>query len=170
MKPGSHPPTPADPIAAAPAPTGASRAGRSATRLRRLLGVAALALALPAAAADRPELDSFTQRLAQRINDYRQQNGLEPLSLSEDLMELATEHSQDMAEQHKLSHDGFRERRRRTNSRICVENVAHNFPSPETLVTGWRESPSHHRNLLEPKVLRMGLAATARYVTFFACR
>jgi uncharacterized protein YkwD len=34
---------------------------------------------------------------------------------------------------------------------------------------GWRHSPEHHRNLLEPKVSRMGIAADARYVTFFAC-
>lgn len=142
--------------------------------MRALLGVIALALALPTLAVERParggEPDGFMRHLAQRINEYRQQQGLNPLELSDELVQLAEAHSNDMAARRQLSHEGFRERRRHTESRICVENVAHNFPTPETLLDGWRRSPAHHRNLLEPKVARMGLAGTARYVTFFACR
>lgn len=114
--------------------------------------------------------DGFTQHLAGRINDYRIRNGLAPLNWSDELTTLASEHSQDMAGERRLSHDGFRERRRRSLSRMCVENVAHNFPTAETLLDGWRRSPGHLRNLLEPKVERMGLAASDRFVTFFACR
>jgi hypothetical protein len=32
-------------------------------------------------------------------------------------------------------------------------------------IRGW-----NHRNLLNPKVERVGIAARERYVTFFACR
>jgi uncharacterized protein YkwD len=146
---------------------------RCADRIRPLLGAAVLALSLPTLAAERPasasEPEGFVQHLAQRINDYRRQQGLPPLTLSDELMQLAAEHSLEMAERRQLSHQGFRERRRRTDSPICVENVAHNFPTPATVLEGWRRSPEHHRNLLEPKVSRMGLAGTARYVTFFAC-
>ncbi len=117
-----------------------------------------------------PAPDGFTRHLAQQINEYRLAHGLAPLSWSDELAGLAAEHSQDMAARRTLSHDGFRDRRRRTASHICVENVAHNFPTAETLLDGWRRSPGHQRNLVEPKVARMGLAATARYVTFFACR
>ena len=131
-----------------------------------------LAAAMPAVAAvdAAPMADGFARHLAQRINDYRLAHGLTPLSWSDELASLAAEHSQDMAARRRLSHDGFRARRRRTDSLICVENVAHNFPTAETLLDGWRRSPGHQRNLVEPKVERMGLAATARYVTFFACR
>jgi uncharacterized protein YkwD len=145
-------------------------------RTRALLSVAAIAMvvAQPAAAAGLPSTppiaDGFTRHLAERINDYRQRHGLAPLALVDDLSALAAEHSQDMASQRQLSHAGFRARMSRTQSKLCVENVAHNFPTPETLLDGWRNSPAHHRNLLEPKVSTMGLAATARYVTFFACR
>jgi len=38
------------------------------------------------------------------------------------------------------------------------------------LLEGWRLSPTHYRDLLEPKVSRMGLAVTTRHMTFFACR
>jgi uncharacterized protein YkwD len=147
---------------------------RGIDRMRAVFTAVVMVAALPALAAERPaqdsQLEGFMQRLALRINDYRQQQGLEPLELSDELVRLAAEHSQEMAERRQLSHEGFRERRRRTQSRICVENVAHNFPTPETLLDGWRRSPSHDRNLVEPKVVRMGLAGTARYVTFFACR
>jgi uncharacterized protein YkwD len=74
-----------------------------------------------------------------------------------------------MATERRLSHDGFRSRFDRTSARICVENVGWNFPFPEAQLEGWRASPGHHRNLLEPKVARMGLSMAGRYVTFFAC-
>jgi uncharacterized protein YkwD len=137
-----------------------------------LLCLAGLAASVPAraAASTAPVPEGFTQHLAERINEYRRAHGLAPLSWSDELAALAAEHSQDMAARRRLSHEGFRERRQRSASRICVENVAHNFPTAETLLDGWRRSPGHQRNLVEPKVERMGLAATARYVTFFACR
>lgn len=160
--------TPAHPTSAL-APARAVGPHRPAWRRRLTLGAAALLLALPAAALEMPPPDGYLRRLAEHINDYRAQHGLAPLSWSDDLTELAAEHTEDMVQRRELTHDGFRERRRRTASRICVENLAHNFPTPEALLNGWRLSPAHHRNLLEPKVLRMGLAAKARYVTFFAC-
>lgn len=111
----------------------------------------------------------YAHRLASLINDYRQQHGLGPLRVVDDLATIATEHSTRMADQRRLSHDGFRGRFDRTNARICVENVGWNFPFPEAQLEGWRASPGHHRNLLEPKVARMGLAVAGPYVTFFAC-
>lgn len=132
----------------------------------------------PATAADRVDVawrtpggaDEPVAQLAERINRYREQQGLGPLAWSDDLAALAGEHSQGMAGAGRLSHDGFRQRLGRSGSRLCVENVAQGFPSAETLLDGWRRSPGHHRNLVEPQVVRMGLAATARYVTFLACR
>jgi uncharacterized protein YkwD len=111
----------------------------------------------------------YAQRLADLINEYRRDRGLGPLAVVEDLRTIATEHSSRMAVERRLSHEGFRNRFDRTNARICVENVGWNFPFPEAQLEGWRASPGHHRNLLEPKVARMGLAVAGPYVTFFAC-
>jgi uncharacterized protein YkwD len=111
----------------------------------------------------------YAQRLADLINQYRQQRGLAPLAVTDDLASIATEHTAQMAAQRHLSHDGFRNRFDRTNARICVENVGWNFPVAEAQLDGWRASPGHHRNLLEPKVARMGIAVSQSYVTFFAC-
>jgi uncharacterized protein YkwD len=47
--------------------------------------------------------------------------------------------------------------------------VGVNFPHPEAQLAGWQASPGHHRNLLEPKVARMGIATERSFVTFFAC-
>lgn len=112
---------------------------------------------------------SYARHLAALINDYRKQHGLGPLALVEDLSAIATEHTARMAEQRRLSHDGFRGRFESTRARICVENVGWNFPFPEAQLEGWRASAGHHRNLLEPKVGRMGVAASRSFVTFFAC-
>jgi uncharacterized protein YkwD len=111
----------------------------------------------------------YVRKLALLINEYRSNRGLAPLELASELNELASEHSSQMAEQRRLSHDGFRERFDRARARLCVENVGVNFPHGEAQLDGWRASPGHHRNLLEPKVARMGIARSASFVTFFAC-
>jgi uncharacterized protein YkwD len=112
---------------------------------------------------------SYSRHLAQLINEYRLRNGLGPLQLVSDLNAIAAQHSTDMAQRRRLSHDGFTERFDRTGAQVCVENVGVNFPHAEAQLDGWRASPGHHRNLLEPKVARMGIAKSSQFVTFFAC-
>jgi uncharacterized protein YkwD len=73
-----------------------------------------------------------------------------------------------MAVRHRLSHQGFAARFCHARSRRCVENVAVGFPTPDMLLEGWRQSPEHRTNLLDPKLSRMGIAVSTRYVTFFA--
>lgn len=142
-------------------------------RVSMLLAAVFVALLSQPAAAVTPSTpratEGYIRHLGELINTYRQRNGLQPLAFAENLAELADEHSVDMAAQRKLSHDGFQSRARRTSSRVCVENVGWNYPTAETQFDGWRRSPTHDRNLLDPKVSRMGLAVTTRYVAFFAC-
>ena len=135
--------------------------------------LALLALGRPGYAADRTNVATasmgYAKRLADLINQYRQQHGLGPLAQVADLTVIAAEHTSRMADQRHLSHDGFRDRFNSTRANICVENVGWNFPFPEAQLEGWRASPGHHRNLLEPKVTQMGVAVSRFYVTFFAC-
>lgn len=142
-------------------------------RPRALLGLLLLTFAVQSTSAsmDVPEApsDGYIRQLSKLINDYRAVNGLAPLVFAQNLAALAGEHSVDMATQRKLSHDGFKTRAQSTRSKVCVENVGWNYPTPETQLDGWRRSPTHDRNLLEPNVSRMGLAVTTRYVAFFAC-
>ena len=139
-----------------------------------LLGTLSLAFAVHSPVAAGNEVpaaatDAFIRELSQLINDYRARHGLQPLTFAENLAALANDHSVDMAARRKLSHDGFRNRAQSTRSKVCVENVGWNYPTAATQLDGWRHSPTHDRNLLEPKVSRMGLAVTTRYVAFFAC-
>lgn len=145
--------------------------GKARAASRLLLTLACALAAAPAPAAEARQLEEgFSHHLAQVINGYRQLQGLPTLEVADELQALASEHSAEMAAQRRLSHDGFQSRFGRTTSRLCVENVGWNHPSAEALLDGWRLSPEHLRNLLDPQVRRMGLAAKARYVTFFACR
>ena len=114
--------------------------------------------------------EAYVRHLAELINGYRQRQGLPPLDFADELAALAGEHSHAMHEQRRLSHDGFRDRLRRAGSRVCVENVGQGYRSAEALLEGWRQSPAHHVNLIADDIARMGIAASARYVTFFACR
>ena len=111
----------------------------------------------------------FIGRVAALINEYRSQHRLDRLTSAAVLEQVADVHSRDMAQARRPSHGGFRERFRQVDGAICVENVAAHFDTPEALFEGWRRSPAHERNLLEPRIVRMGLAARDRYVTFFAC-
>lgn len=148
-------------------------AGFTRFTLGRVTAAVLLCGALPTAmAAEAADLASagFTRQLARLINEYRAQHGLSPLQVADELASIAGEHSSRMAHVRQLSHDGFRGRLQQTRSALCVENVGWNHRTPEALLEGWRQSPAHHRNLLEPGVSRMGLATATRYVTFFACR
>lgn len=124
----------------------------------------------PVSAPPAASAEGYVRHLATLINEYRQRQGLPPLAFADELSALAAEHSDAMATQRRLSHDGFRDRLRRAASRVCVENVGQGYRSAEALLDGWRQSPAHHVNLLADDVARMGIAASARYVTFFACR
>lgn len=132
--------------------------------------VAAVASGPAAAQPGARAIEPPVTQVADLINRYRQDQGLAPLAHADDLWALASEHSKEMAQMSQLSHAGFQGRFQRSRSKVCVENVAFGFATAERLVQGWRDSPTHLRNLLEPKVERMGVAATGRYVTFFACR
>jgi uncharacterized protein YkwD len=114
--------------------------------------------------------EAFVHRLIELVNDYRLEQGLPPLRPADELVALAEEHSEAMAAQRVLTHEGFRARYARAGSKVCVENLGWNHRTAQALLEGWRQSPSHHRNLLNPKVERVGIAARERYVTFFACR
>ena len=141
--------------------------------VRVLIGVVAVSLSTQLAAATPAQKlavsEGYVHHLGNLINDYRASHGLQPLIPAKNLAALADAHSAGMAAQRKLSHDGFRNRAQRAQSDVCVENVGWNYPSPEAQLEGWRNSPTHDRNLLDPNVTRMGLAVNTRYVAFFAC-
>ncbi len=111
----------------------------------------------------------YSQRLGALVNQYRASHGLPDLIVDTTIVGLAHEQSAAMAQAGQLNHDDFPSRVRRSGRPMCVENVGWNYPSPKSQFDGWRASPGHNRNMLDPRVQRMGIGTVAAYVTMIAC-
>ncbi len=88
------------------------------------------------------------------INEYRQHHGLSRLTMNDDMVREARQHSMDMAT-HKMSfgHQYFEQRIARLhthvkNSGAGSENVAYNYKDARTVVQQWLLSPGHKRNIV----------------------
>jgi uncharacterized protein YkwD len=136
----------------------------------RVVLLVVLAAATNLAAAPVDQADPYAVQLGKLINDYRAQHDVPPLAPDASLSELAHEHAARMAQDKRLSHYGFEERFTKAGSPRCVENVGWNQRTPEAEFAGWRDSPTHARNLLDPGIARMGIGIQDRYVAFLACR
>ncbi|MGQ9596748.1 MAG: CAP domain-containing protein [Thermoproteota archaeon] len=114
------------------------------------------------------DLESEKTAFLALINQYRQQNGLPPLSVSSVLMTAAQQHSEDMAARDYFSHttpEGktFVDRIRDAgyNYSTCLgENIAAGYSTAQTVFEAWRNSPSHDQNMLNYcfKAIGIGLA------------
>jgi len=111
----------------------------------------------------------YALRLAALVNQYRLSHGLPVLIVDNTVATLAREHSAAMAKTGQLNHDEFPSRARRSGLARCVENVGWNYRSPEGQFDGWRTSPGHNANMLDPRVDRMGIGTVADYVTMISC-
>lgn len=123
-----------------------------------------------AQAADTSAADTaLTEQVLSAVNRYREEQQLPALQPLPALASLAAEHSSDMAQQRRLSHTGFNGRFERARRTTCVENLAAGFTHAEPMIAGWRQSPDHHRNLLDARVQEVGVASVAGHVTWLAC-
>jgi uncharacterized protein YkwD len=162
----------------------------SAAALRCSVLLAAMALAGCAGDNNPPAgLPSFYQSLAtadakldvktaqSMISGYRKNNGLGPVSIDPELMKLAEEQAHAMATRNKLGHDVWRPFAERIHdstfdAAVAVENVAAGYDNLAEAFSGWRESPPHRANMLNPGVTKMGIAAVyapqSRYKVFWS--
>lgn len=122
---------------------------------------------------EEPERESTARIIHQEINEEREKRSLEPLEYSEELEDIAREHSRDMAERDYFSHrspegESFQDRYREAGYRCGVrqghviyrgaENIAYRYSSveqpkeevAEAIVRQWMNSPGHRRNILQP--------------------
>jgi uncharacterized protein YkwD len=111
------------------------------------------------------------------ISLYRRNNGRDSVALDPDLMAQAQAQADAMAARDKLSHEvsgSLTERLDRAGFRksTAVENVSAGYDTMAEVFSGWRQSPPHNANLLEPGVRRMGIAAAynprTRYKVFWS--
>lgn len=95
-----------------------------------------------------------------------------PLVWNERLEAAALRHTTDMWQHGHFDHtgtDGSRPGDRATAAgyrwRRVGENIARYQTSVEQVVADWLESPSHCRQLMDPRVIEMGAAERSRYWT-----
>ena len=117
-----------------------------------------LAFSIGAAAVSAPanEESDYSQRLVALVNQYRVSHGLPALIVDATIAGLAREHSAAMAKVGQLNHDDFPSRVRRSGLAMCVENIGWNYRTPAGQFDGWRASPGHNRNMLDPRFSRYG--------------
>lgn len=127
-------------------------------------------------------VDAEEQAFLGLINNYRAQNGAGPLTISTTLMRAATWMAVDMANKNYLSHTDSLGRDPFTRMDQCdvaasqgrAENVAAGYETAALVFEGWRNSPGHNANMLNPGYRSMGTArhynAGATYGWYWASK
>jgi uncharacterized protein YkwD len=116
--------------------------------------------------------DTEEQEFLQIINEYRQNNGAGPLTLSDTLSVSSERHSKDMGEYGFFAHDTVRSSYYPARSRpwdrmaaegyryntFKAENIAAGYETAEEVFQGWRNSPSHNHAMLDGNYRAIGIA------------
>src|SRR5829696_8433261 len=151
-----------------------------AGRLRYARAVVAVLAALFAGvagfnqSADAASYDSDELQFLQLINDYRGNNGLGPLLLSDALAVAAEHHSQDMTRYSFFAHNTVASSYYPAGSepwdRMAAEGSDYNTYKGENIAVGyttakeafeaWRNSPLHNRAMLDGRYHVIGIART----------
>ncbi|MCB4771707.1 CAP domain-containing protein [Ancylobacter sp. Lp-2] len=115
---------------------------------------------------------------ASLVSDYRRGRGLSAVAIDPVLMRVAEQQARAMAAADELSHSvggrGFVQRLKSAGwtGLTAVENVGAGYHTLAEAFSGWRDSPSHNKNMLAPGMTKMGIAAIAvprsRYRVYWA--
>lgn len=135
------------------------------------LSGAAAAQGAPGPGSRVPNLERTAGEIIQRTNRFRREQGLKPVEPDAALERAAADFALYLARTDRFGHeaDGSTpaQRAEAHGYEICLisENLAYQFDSrgfsPEGLakktVTGWRQSPGHRKNMVDPDVIETGV-------------
>lgn len=131
----------------------------------------------PRAPVQSPAIARDEAEVRQRINEIRQERGLNQLRDNERLAQVARNYSQKMARKNFFSHtspDGDTSAQRVRSAGIFYlvmgENLfkSTNFPKPVPLaVEGWMDSPGHRENILHPEYTQTGVGIWREGNTYY---
>ncbi len=127
---------------------------------------------VPDTSGKRPDLARAAGLIVDRTNAFRKEHGREPVRVNDKLTAAARYFAEYMAKHDEYGHtaDGSRPADRATKHGydycIVLENIAYAFdsrgfdtgPLAEQFVTGWKESPGHRKNMLDPDATETGVA------------
>ena len=114
---------------------------------------------------------------ASMISQYRANNGLGSVEVDPELTRLAEVQSQAMAAKNKLDHDAKAPLAKRLNgagypATQAVENVSAGYHTLAEAFSGWRNSPSHNKNMLLASATKIGIATAyapkSKYQVYWA--
>lgn len=115
---------------------------------------------------------------AAMLSDYRKGKGLSTVSVDPVLTQVAQRQAKAMAAADSLSHTvGGRTLTARLKAAgfdglRAVENVGAGYHTLAEAFSGWRDSPSHNKNMLAPGMTQMGIAAApapnSKYKVYWA--
>lgn len=118
------------------------------------------------------------QAAAALISDYRRGRGLPAVTIDPVLMTVAERQAKAMASADKLSHDiggrGLTTRLKAAgfSGLKAAENVGAGYHTLAEAFSGWRDSPSHNKNMLMAGATRLGIAAVraprSKYSVYWA--
>ena len=103
-----------------------------------------------------------------QTNKFRRSKGLPALVINEDLNAIAQKHSSNMAKGRvRFGHGGFSQREAQAKKKISIysfaENVAYGPTTGKQVVTMWKNSSGHRRNMLgRYKYIGIGIAKDRR--------
>jgi uncharacterized protein YkwD len=126
------------------------------------------------ASADAP-LDAKTA--ASMISGFRMNNGLGPVDIDPELMQIAQAQASAMAARDKLDHNVIRDLGNRLkgsgyNGRVAAENVGAGYHTLAEAFSGWRDSPPHRKNMLLAGATHIGIATAyapnSKYKVYWA--
>ena len=123
--------------------------------------------------------DALSEDVLKYTNQFRRSNGLPPLEMRSDLNALARKHSEDMASGRRaFGHGGYGQREKQVQKLIrpfhaMGENVAYGASSGKEVVSLWKTSTGHRKNMLgNYKYIGIGTARDRRghiyYTQIFA--
>ncbi len=108
---------------------------------------------------------SLLQDVYNLTNQFRKSKGLPALIIRNDLNDIAQKHSSDMARGRVgFGHGGFAKRNSQAKGKIktinsFAENVAYGVTTGKAVVTMWKNSSGHRKNMLgDYKYIGIGIA------------
>ncbi len=126
-----------------------------------VLSIFALPSSLLLASSEVAEIQS---RIIAMTNGVRSFVGVEPLSVSTQLTNAATAKSAHMADLEYFSHYGPDGKQHKDflqeagyDFSVSGENLAVGFATPEGVVNGWKKSPTHYANMIDPSYTETGV-------------
>jgi len=132
---------------------------------RILLAATLLVIFLVPSSFAAQRLSNNERALFDAANSERAQRSLPALQWDESLAAAARKHANRMAFYNVLEHQLSGEpdlRARLTEAGARFSMIAENIavaPNPETIHAGWMQSPGHRRNILDPRLAAVGIAA-----------